>query len=128
MRLVRFPMSLFSLTRIRGCFVSILVAGLTLIFIVTAPPAGAQYLARNKVQYHSFQFEVLKTEHFDIHYYPEEREAIEQTARMAERWYARLSAILDHRFTERQPLILYASHPHFEQTNAISGELGEGTG
>ena len=49
-------------------------------------------------------------------------------SRMAERWYARLSAIFDHDLRGRQPLILYASGPHFRQTNAIQGEIGEGTG
>jgi hypothetical protein len=47
---------------------------------------------------------------------------------MAERWYARLSQVLDHQLSSRQPLILYASHPHFQQTNVIEAMLGEGTG
>ncbi len=47
---------------------------------------------------------------------------------MAERWYARLSTLLRHQLTGRQPLILYAAHPHFQQTSAIAGEIGEGTG
>jgi Tol biopolymer transport system component len=47
---------------------------------------------------------------------------------MAERWYTRLSQLLNHELSGRQPLILYASAPHFRQTNAIEGELGEGTG
>src|SRR6266567_2469694 len=92
------------------------------------PRAAAQYFERNKIQYRSFKFEVLRTEHFDVYYYDEERAAAEQAARMAERWYARLSRLLDHQLTGRQPLILYASHPDFEQTNAIEGELDEGTG
>ncbi len=37
-------------------------------------------------------------------------------------------ACLDHELRGRQPLILYASGPHFRQTNTIEGELGEGTG
>ena len=49
-------------------------------------------------------------------------------ARMAERWYGRLSRLLTHELRGRQPLILYASGPHFRQTNAIEGEIGEGTG
>jgi hypothetical protein len=93
-----------------------------------ASPAGAQYFGRNKVQYKDFRFEVLKTTHFDVYFYPEEREAARQGAEMAERWYARLTQIFEHQLTGRQPLILYASHPDFEQTNAIPGELGEGTG
>src|SRR5262249_47351337 len=43
-------------------------------------------------------------------------------------WYARLSKILNHDLSGRQPLLLYASHPDFEQTSAIGGELSEGTG
>src|SRR6266545_2261251 len=93
-----------------------------------AAPAGAQYFGRNKVQYKKLDFQVLKTEHFDIYFYPEERDGIDIAARMAERWHARLERMLNHQLRGRQPLVLYASHPDFEQTNAIEGELGEGTG
>ena len=37
--------------------------------------ASAQYFGRNKVQYRTFDFQILKTEHFDLYYYPEEAEA-----------------------------------------------------
>ena len=33
-------------------------------------PAEGQYFGRNQVKYDSFKFEVLQTEHFDVHYYP----------------------------------------------------------
>ncbi len=89
---------------------------------------SAQYFGRNKVQYNHFDFKVLKTEHFDIYFYPEMSAPAEQAARMAERWYKRLSRILEHELRGRQPLILYANSPHFQQTTAIMGELGEGTG
>lgn len=91
-------------------------------------PVSAQYFGRNKVQYHEFKFEVLKTEHFDIYFYPSERQGVDIAARLAERWYARLERLFAHRLRGRQPLILYASHPDFEQTNVIGGELTEGTG
>ena len=80
------------------------------------------------MQYEKFDFKVKKTEHFDIYYYPEEEQAVDLAARMAERWYARLSRVLRHELSSRQPIILYAAHPHFQQTNALSGEIGEGTG
>src|SRR6266487_2751167 len=105
-----------------------LLAAAAVSVAVPPPPAAAQYFGRNKVQYGDFAFEVLKTDHFDVYYYPAERAAAEQAGRLAERWYARLSKLLDHKLHGRQPLILYASHPDFEQTNAIAGELGEGTG
>ncbi|MBI4478269.1 MAG: PD40 domain-containing protein [Acidobacteria bacterium] len=91
-------------------------------------PASAQYFGQNKVQYERFDFKVLKTEHFDIHHYPAEQQAVEHAARLAERWHQRLSALLQHELTGRQPLVLYAGHPHFEQTNVIEGFIGESTG
>jgi hypothetical protein len=94
----------------------------------TAAPARAQYFGRNAVQWEHQKFEVLKTPHFDVYYYAEGRPAAEQAGRMAERWYTRLSRILGHEFKERQPLILYASHPQFQQTNTVGGPPGEGTG
>jgi hypothetical protein len=97
--------------------------------VLLAPVANAQdYFGQNKVRYQPFDFQVLRTEHFDIYYYSETKEIVPEAARMAERWYARISKALQHDLTRRQPLILYASHPAFEQTNAIYGELGEGVG
>ena len=66
--------------------------------------ADAQYFGRNKVQYDSFDFQVLATEHFDIYYYEDGEEVIQDAARMAERWYARISRLLDHQMSSRQPL------------------------
>jgi Tol biopolymer transport system component len=90
--------------------------------------AQGGYFGRNKVQYQEFDFKVLKTEHFDIYFYPEEEEGARMAARMAERWYARLSKLMNHELRGRQPLVLYASPAHFWQTTAIQGEIGEGTG
>lgn len=98
-----------------------------IVVLGSAIPSAAQYFGRNKVQYESFDFKVLTTEHFDVYYYPEEEAAVRLAARMAERWHARLTKLLQHELRGRQPLILYAAHPHFQQTN-ILGEIGEGTG
>ncbi|HTK28676.1 MAG TPA: hypothetical protein VL309_03955 [Vicinamibacterales bacterium] len=104
-------------------------AAVAAVLLSGAPSARAQeYFGRNKVQYKNLDFKVLKTDHFDIYYYPEEKEGIDIAARMAERWHARLERIFAHTLRGRQPLVLYASHPDFEQTNAIQGELGEATG
>src|SRR6187399_1175282 len=93
-----------------------------------ASAADAQYFGRNKVQYRSFTFEILKTEHFDLYHYPEEAEAAKLASRLAERWYSRLSRFFNHELRGRQPIILYAASAHFRQTNAIEGLIGEGTG
>src|SRR5437588_6787308 len=99
----------------------VLVAGLD-------SSVSAQYFGQNKVQYKQLDFQILKTDHFDIYFYPGEREGIDIAARMAERWHARLERLFEHKLRGRQPLVLYASHTDFEQTNVIAGELGEGTG
>lgn len=96
--------------------------------VMSAASAHAQYFGRNKVHYDRLEFRVLRTDHFDVHYYDEEAEAARHAARMAERWYARLSTLLDHRFNDRQVLVLYASHPHFTQTNLTARSPGEGVG
>jgi Tol biopolymer transport system component len=93
-----------------------------------ADPAHSQYFGQNKVRYDTFDFKVIETEHFDVYFYPAEQDAAELAARMVERWYGRFSEFFVHDLSGRQPLILYASHPEFEQTNAISGFLGESTG
>jgi Tol biopolymer transport system component len=86
-----------------------------------------QYFGMNQVQYKHFTWRVLETEHFLVHYYPEERAAVIDAARMAERSYARLSRILGHQFREKKPIVLFASRADFGQNN-ITGDLGEGVG
>ena len=105
----------------------ILVSTLLIFFSVTSG-AQAQYFGRNKVQYKDFKFQILKTEHFDIYFYDDERDSAARVGRMAERWYARHSELFAHEMKTRQPLVLYASHPDFEQTNVVEGSIDEGTG
>lgn len=93
-----------------------------------ATSAEAQYFGRNKVRYNEFDFRVIQTAHFDIYYYAEEETATRHAARMAERWYARFSRVFNHSFAQRQPLVLYANHPHFSQTNVTPAVPGEATG
>ena len=88
----------------RARFFGPLCCSLALLFSLTSA-AQAQYFGRNKVQYKDFKFEVLKTEHFDIYFYQDERESAERTGRMAERWYARLSQVFSHEMKTRQPLV-----------------------
>ncbi|MGH8482535.1 MAG: basic secretory protein-like protein, partial [Nevskiaceae bacterium] len=104
-------------------------AGLLAGLAMALPPAAeAQYFGRNKVRYENPDVRVLASEHFDIYAYAEEDELAADAAVLMERWHHRLGSALDHELRGRQPLILYAGHPHFRQTNATPGEIGEGTG
>jgi Tol biopolymer transport system component len=93
-----------------------------------ALPLGAQgYFGQNQVQFQKFNWKILKTEHFDIHYYPQEATMARLAGSMAERSYARLSRLMNYQFKERKPIIVFASRGAFAQNN-VFGDLGEGTG
>lgn len=92
------------------------------------PALHAQWYGRNKVQYQKFDFQIMKTRHFDVYFYLEDEETVRLASIMAERWYSRLSRMFNHELKGRQPLILYGSSPEFQQTTVISELLGEGVG
>jgi len=98
-----------------------------LVVLFVTPVTQAQYFGRNKVQWESFDFKVLQTEHFDIYYYDQEADVVHDVARQAERWYARLSRVFNHSF-RKKPIVLYANSADFHQTTTTGGQLGEGTG
>jgi hypothetical protein len=47
---------------------------------------------------------------------------------MAERWYMRLSQVLNHELPPAQPVVFYDSHPGFRQTTVLPEEIAVGTG
>ncbi len=79
--------------------------GVALFAAALSTSASAQYFGQNQVKYRSFDFKVLKTEHFDIYYYPEEQQNVDQVARMAERWYGRFNKLFNHKLRGRQPIV-----------------------
>ena len=87
-------------------------------------PVSAQYFGQNKVQYKKLDFQILHTDHFDIYFYPAEREGIDVAARLAERWHARLERLLEHPLRGRQPLVMYASHTDFERQTPFKESSG----
>ena len=102
--------------------------GVFLILSLIPLASYGQYFGRNKVQYESFPFKIMKTEQFDIHYYPAESTAVADAGRMLERWHTRLIAIFGRSLQRNQPILLYANHADFQQTNAIGDLIPQGTG
>ncbi len=104
--------------------------GTLFLLFLSAAPLHSQwfYYGRNKVQYTDFKWQVLKTDHFDIYYYPEMEELAEQGAYFAEKSYAYLENKFNLTITRRIPLIFYSSHLHFQQTNITPGHIPEGVG
>lgn len=103
------------------------IATLLAATLLATPVSGQQYFGQNQVQFDHFKWKILETDHFLVHYYPEEQVAVMDAARMAERSYARLSRMLNHQFREKKPLVLYRSRGDFGQNN-VTGDLGEGVG
>lgn len=103
--------------------------GILLILILSVDSSHGQVaFGRNKVQYTEFKWQVLKTEHFDIYYYPEMAELARTGALYAEEAYIDMQNRFLHNVATRIPLIFYSSHFHFEQTNTIDQLIPEGVG
>ncbi len=99
-----------------------------LFFLSHSASAQFYYFGQNKVQYTEFEWKVLKTEHFDIYYYPEMSELAHRGAFFAEQSYKQLEQKFNHDVASHIPLIFYSSHLHFEQTNVTPGFIPEGVG
>ena len=98
------------------------------LFVVPSTLAGQYYFGRNKVHYDHFEWRILKTEHFDIYYYPEMRELAEIGASYAEEAYQRLMIRFDINIARKIPLIFYSNHLHFQQTNTTPALVSPGVG
>ncbi len=92
------------------------------------PPLQAQYFGRNKPKYEDFAFTITRTPHFDLYHYLDNPDREQLLASEAEHWYTLHQAVLLDTFHSHNPLIIYNDHPDFQQTNAVMGELGIGTG
>lgn len=99
-----------------------------LLLITTSLNAQLYFFGRNKVTYEDFEWQVLKTEHFDIYYYDDFEEMAEIGAKYAEEAYAELQIKFNHVMLKKIPLIFYNTHIHFQQTNTLSGFIPEGVG
>ena len=86
------------------------------------------FLEETKYHYEDFEWQVLKTDHFDIYYYDDFEEMAEIGAKYAEEAYDELKVKFNHVMLKKIPLIFYNTHIHFQQTNTLSGFIPEGVG
>jgi Tol biopolymer transport system component len=88
----------------------------------------AQYFGKNKVRYRDFDWQIYSSPHFDVYFYPEERDLLQKVVSFAESAYDHLSQEFDYRIQEQTTLIFYDTHSRFEQNNIILNFIPEGTG
>ncbi len=100
------------------------------LFVCLQGMADAQFLpfGRNKIVYEPFDWHVLRTEHFDIYYYPAMETLARQGAVFAEESFTKLERVFNFTIRHRIPLIFYSSPIHFQQTNVTPGFIPDGVG
>jgi Tol biopolymer transport system component len=103
---------------------------LLILFVVmlTTLSVNAQYFGQNRVRYKNEDFKVLQTPHFEIYYYIKNDKLLRKFAQDAETWYKMHQEVFRDTFLKKNPIILYSNHPDFQQTSALNGEIGVGTG
>ena len=90
-----------------------------LAFLPLEARAQFGFFGQNKIQYRDFDWRVLSGAHVDVYYYPAEERIARMALSYAEDSYDHLEGRFNHRIEQRIPLIVYASHSDFEQTNVL---------
>ncbi|MCD0489036.1 tolB protein precursor [Pedobacter sp. MC2016-14] len=101
---------------------------LFLLIMLSVFSVQAQYFGQNKVRYKNEKFKVLETPHFEIYHYLKNPKLLQKVAQDAEIWYKMHQEIFRDTFLKKNPIILYNNSPDFQQTTALNGEIGIGTG
>src|SRR5688500_8007262 len=83
---------------------------------------------QNKIVYDTFKWQVYHSTHFDIYFYDEERGSLQRVVDSAESAYLELSQKFNFQISKKIPLIYYATHSAFEQTNVMLNFVPEGVG
>ncbi|MFN2398103.1 MAG: hypothetical protein ABR543_05595 [Gemmatimonadaceae bacterium] len=99
-----------------------IISAVVLFWLAAIPPAAAAQLGnfgKNKIHYRDFDWHVISGERVDVYFYPSEEEIARVALGYAEESYRILERRFNHEVTERVPLIVYASHSDFEQTNVL---------
>lgn len=101
-----------------------------ILIVLCAVPTRAQFVefGRNKVIYNDFDWYVMNTPHFKVHYYKEAKELVGKGASFLEESYSDLQKKFEYSLLDTNPVIFYSSPIHFMQTNTTPGFIPEGVG
>jgi hypothetical protein len=89
---------------------------------------GQIFFGKNKVQYTTFDWQVMETEHFRVYFDTDGKELAHIAGQLAEDAYAILAPLYRHEVMRKTPLIIYSTPTYFSQTNVIPGLLPESVG
>ena len=85
-----------------------------------------QGFGKNKVRYRDFKWEILESEHLELHFEPEFQDLAVEAIECLEEAYDHISEILHHELSHRPPVVIYQSHYQFQQTNIYPAFLPPG--
>ncbi|MFQ5789677.1 MAG: peptidase MA family metallohydrolase [Acidobacteriota bacterium] len=105
------------------------LAGAGLALVILGNQAQAQfvpYYGKNKVKYDKHSWQIYRSPHFEVYYYPEFEPQLGRLVSYAESAYEKISNDLKHEISFPIPLILYKTFSEFAQTNLFPGEVPEG--
>ena len=88
----------------------------------------AQYFGQNKPLYKRFNYNVYQTPNFEVYHYFHNDSLLNNLSQIAEKWYWMHYQVFRDSIKQRNPLIIYPNQGDFQQTTAISGDIGIGTG
>jgi len=97
-----------------------------LIFAATLP--AQYYFGKNKIQYADYDWQRLRTEHFDIYFFAEEEKLARITAYEVEKDWADHVGNFRYVPQVRIPVVVYPAPNLFQETNTIPWILPEGVG
>ncbi|MCU0353742.1 MAG: tolB protein precursor [Cytophagales bacterium] len=87
-----------------------------------------QYFGQNKIGYRAFDFRTYRTDNFEWLYYFANDSVRNYWATQGEYWYQLHRNVLRDSIPFRNPILFYANHADFQQTNVTGGNLDPGTG
>lgn len=96
--------------------------------LFTNSSVQAQYFGQNKPLYKRFNYNVYQTPNFEIYNYFKNDTLLNNLSQIAEKWYWMHYQVFRDSIKQRNPLIIYPNQGDFQQTTAISGDIGIGTG
>ncbi len=97
------------------------------VFVFAFVPAAYPF-GQNKIVYDKFKWNIYHSTHFDIFFYDDERPSLQRVVDTAESAYDTLSREFNFQISKKIPLIYYATHSAFEQTNVDLNFIPEGVG
>ncbi len=98
------------------------------LFVIVLAAVPAYPFGQNKIVYDRFNWSIYHSTHFDVYFYDEEKPSLQKVVDAAESAYDDLSRKFNYQISKKIPLIFYATHSAFEQTNVDLNFIPEGVG